>query len=264
MWFSWNPRFPTDPVDFMFRGGTPPPRTILLEVNFDQNPWLTPESREEMEYDRTHRPEVFQHIWMGGYVQNSEAQVFHNWRVEEFEAPKDAIFRFGADWGFSQDPTVLVRCYIEGRTIYVDHEAYKVGCEIMDTPSLFHTIPQSERWPMTADSSRPETISFMRTHGFPKIQPAVKGSGSIEEGVEWLKSYEIVIHPRCKHLIDEMVYYSYKIDPMTDKVLPILEDKHNHVIDALRYGCESARRNSKVEKSHSKAKPVPILSRWRK
>jgi phage terminase large subunit len=62
--------------------------------------------------------------------------------------------------------------------------------------------------------------------------PSVKGAGSVEDGIEFLKSYDIVVHPSCKHVIDEMTLYSYKTDPLTDAVLPILSDKNNHVIDS--------------------------------
>ena len=104
------------------------------------------------------------------------------------------------------------------------------------------SVPESEKWPITADSARPETISHMRKHGFPKIQAAIKGAKSLEDGVEFLKSYDIIVHPRCQHLIDELTMYSYKTDPLTNLIIPQLEDKDNHVIDALRYACEGARR----------------------
>jgi phage terminase large subunit len=106
-------------------------------------------------------------------------------------------------------------------------------------------VPEAEKWPITADSARPETISHMRKNGFPKMTSAIKGAKSLEEGVEFLRSFDIVVHPRCTHLIDELTMYSYKTDPLTGKVVPILEDKNNHVIDALRYACEGARRAGK-------------------
>ena len=74
---------------------------------------------------------------------------------------------------------------------------------------------------------------------------AVKGAKSLEEGVEFLRSFEIIVHPRCAHTIDELTMYSYKRDPLTNIVVPILEDKNNHVIDSLRYACEGARRAGK-------------------
>lgn len=242
LWFTWNPGESTDPVDVLLRGENPPLNAVVIPVNFTDNPWFPDVLREEMEYDKRRDPDKYAHVWLGEYVRNSEARVFKNWSIEEFEAPSGAVFRLGADWGFSVDPTTLIRCHIDGRRLYIDHEAYMVGCEITDTPALFMTVPEAEKWPITADSARPETISHMRKNGFPKIMPAVKGPKSLEEGVEWLKSFDIIVHPRCIHTIDELTLYSYKTDPLTGKVLPVLEDKKNHVIDALRYACEGARR----------------------
>ena len=261
LWFTWNPSQASDPVDALLRGEKPPPDAAVLEVNFDGNPWFPDVLRQEMEYDRSRDPDKYAHVWKGGYLQNSTARVFKNWRVEEFDAPADAIHRLGADWGFANDPTVLVRCHIIGRTLYIDHEAYMVGCEITNTPDLFMTIPEAERWPLVADSSRPETISHMRKHGFPKIMAAVKGKDSVNEGIEWLKSYDIVVHPRCTHTIDELTFYSYKTDPLTSKILPVLQDLNNHVIDALRYACEGVRRAGSVTRQIAFT-PIPTMNRW--
>lgn len=261
LWFSWNPHKDTDPIDALLRGEHLPPGAIVVEANYMDNPWLPEELRAEMEYDKRRDPDKYAHVWLGKYQRNSESRVFKNWRIEEFDTPKDAVHRQGADWGFSIDPTTLVRCHIIGRTLYIDYEAYQIGCEIMDTPSLFLTVPDSEKWPITADSARPETISHLRKNGFPKIQPAVKGARSLEEGVEWLKSHDIVVHPRCVHTIDELTLYSYKTDPLTGKVLPILEDKKNHVIDALRYACEGARRAGLSKPAT--VTPIPTVNRWK-
>lgn len=240
--FTWNPKHETDPIEEMFGRDDLPPDTRLKTVNYVDNPWFPEVLKKEADYDLKRDPEKYNHVWMGGYLRNSESRVFRNWTVEEFEAPADALFRFGADWGFASDPSVLVRCHIVGRKLFIDYEAHMVGCEIMDLPSLFMSVPGAEKWPITADSARPETISHMRNNGFPKIQAAVKGPKSIEDGIEWLKSFDIVVHPRCRHTIDELTMYSYKTDPLTQLVLPLLEDKNNHIIDALRYACEGARR----------------------
>jgi len=250
LWFTWNPNQPTDPVDNLLRGKSPPPDSVVIRTNFSDNPWFPDVLREEMLYDRGRDPDKYAHIWLGEYMNKSSTRVFHNWRVEEFEAPDNAVHRFGADWGFATDPTVLVRCHLIDRTLYIDHEAYMVGCEVIDTPDLFMTIPDAQKWPIVADSARPETISHMKRHGFPKIEKAVKGKDSIQEGVEWLKSYDIVVHPRCVHTIDELALYSYKTDPLTGKVLPILKDKKNNVIDSLRYACEGVRRKANHGKYH--------------
>jgi phage terminase large subunit len=215
---------------------------VVVEANYSDNPWLPDVLRMEMEYDLRRDPDKFAHVWKGGYVRASEARVFRNWRVEEFDVPADAIIRQGADWGFAVDPAVLVQCYTVGRTLYVPHEAWMIGCQIDNLPDLFATVPGAGKWWITADSARPETIAYMQRHGFPKLGPAAKGARSVEEGVEFLQSYDIVVHPRCKHTIDELTLYSYETDPLTGQVLPKLKDKDNNVIDSLRYACEGVRR----------------------
>ena len=260
LWFTWNPRQASDPVDLLLRGPTPPKDATVIRVNYADNPWFPTVLKDEMEYDKRRDPDKYQHVWRGEYLQNSQSRVFRNWRIEDFDAPPDAIHRLGADWGFSVDPTTLVRCHIIGRTLYIDHEAYMVGCEIVNTPELFMQVPEAEKWPIVADSARPETISHMRRNGFPKIMTAVKGPKSVEEGIEFLKNYTIVVHPRCTHTIDELTLYSYKTDPLTGKILPVLEDKKNHVIDALRYACEAVRRANTVKPQT--VIPMATVSKW--
>jgi len=242
LWFTWNPTQASDPVDALFRGGPPPPDAALVRVNWSDNPHFPAVLQAEMEWDRARDPDKHQHVWLGGYQTFSEARVFRNWKVEGFETPADARFLFGADWGFARDPTVLVRCFVVGRTLFVDHEAYRVGCEIDRTPDLFDAIPGSRRGPIIADSSRPETISYMQRNGFGSITGSTKGAGSVKEGVEFLKAHDIRVHPRCRHLSDELALYSYRTHPKTGVILAELEDRENHAVDALRYAVEGLRR----------------------
>lgn len=247
IWFSWNPENNTDPVDQFLRSDNPPPDSIVIQANYSDNPWFPDVLQQEMEYDRSRDIDKYRHVWLGEYQRNTQARVFRNWRVEEFTAPVGTVFRLGADWGFANDPTVLVRCYLQGNSLFIDYEAYMVGCEIVNTPDLFRRVPESDRWFITADSSRPETISHMRNNGFPKINAAEKGKGSIEDGIEFLKSFDIIVHPRCIETINELSSYSYKQDALTGAILPIFEDKNNHVIDAIRYAAEGVRKASKAK-----------------
>ncbi len=244
LWFSWNPRSEKDPVDVLLRGPQKIPDSIVVKANWRDNPWFPDVLRQEKDWDHRRDPDKYAHIWLGEYQRNSQAAVFRNWRIEEFDTPADSRFYYGADWGFSVDPTVLVRCWIKGRTLYVDHEAWQIGCEIDRTPKLFDQIENghARKWPIKADSSNPQSISYMAKHGFPNITPSVKGPGSVEEGVEFLKGYDIVVHPRCKHVADELATYSYQVDRQTEEVLPKLADKKNHTIDSLRYAVEGIRR----------------------
>lgn len=259
--FAWNPESKKDPIERFFNENLEDPDFCLVHVNYDANPWFPDELRRDMLRDRRRDIDKYSHVWLGKYKTRSEARVFRNWRIEDFETPANVRFYFGADWGFSVDPTVLIRAFMIGETLYVDHEAHAVGCEIDNTPALFAGddiqtpprwsnpnrypgIPGSLKWPLVADSARPETISYMRKRGFTRMTPSVKGKGSVEDGIEFLKNYDIVVHPRCVHTIDELASYSYKVDEKTQEILPVLADKKNHLIDALRYALEGTRRSS--------------------
>lgn len=271
LWFSWNGRDEKDPVDAFFKAGERPPDSIMVTANWRDNPWFPDVLEKERQWDLRRDPDKYKHVWEGGYLKRSKATVFHNWRVEDFETPPNVDFFFGADWGFAVDPSVLVRCFIDGRTLYVDYEAWEVGCDIDYTPFLFagmqdrevnaknavalkklvekgkryEGIPRSREFEISGDSARPETISYMKRHGFPKVVPSIKGAGSLEDGIEFLKGFDIVVHPRCPHVADELTFYKYKQDPNTEEVLDQLEDKKNHTIDALRYAIEKLRRKRK-------------------
>ena len=265
LWFSWNPHSAKDPIEKLLVGDKEEPPLIeaakrtVVEANYYDNALLPEVLRDEMIRDRARDPDKYAHVWLGKYQKLSQARVFRNFRVEEFETPADARFMFGGDFGFSVDPTVLIRMFIKGKYLFIDYEAYKVGCEADHTPALFAGtdpqgrwpnpygwtgIPGATRWPMRLDSANPQMISYLRRHGFQNISPSIKGPGSIEEGIEFLKSFDIVIHPRCKHVADEFSTFSYKIDKKTNEVLPELEEQKNHTIDSARYCIEPLRRAS--------------------
>lgn len=246
IWVSFNPGSEHDPTYRRFIT-SPPPGSIVVKIGWEHNPWLPAELAAEKDYLYRVDPEAAAHVWGGEPRNLSDAQVLRGrYRVEPFE-PQSGWGGpyYGADWGFATDPTALVRCWIDApnRTLYVDHEAYGVGVEIDQTPALFRSVPDAERHTIRADNARPETIAFMQRHGFPRIVAAAKGAGSVEDGVEHLRSYAaIVIHPRCKHVAEEARLWSYKTDRLSGDVLPILVDRHNHTMDALRYALEPVMR----------------------
>ena len=245
LWFTWNPRHATDPVDAMFRHGPPRPDAILRQVNYADNPWFPAVLEAERLWDRGRDPGKYAHVWEGAYQLQAETRVFHRWRIDSLAVPAAARPYYGADWGFAADPTVLVRCFLFEGTIYIDREAYRVGCPIGETGALLRGVEGTHgagAWPITADSSRPELIDHLKREGF-RMRAARKGKGSVEDGVAFLQGHDIVVHPDCRHAIDELTLYSYRVDALTGDILPLLEDRNNHVIDALRYALEGLRRS---------------------
>jgi len=242
IWLSWNPRHKTDPVDRMLRE-KPPPDSIVIGTTYRDNPWFPDVLRAEMEWDRSRDPEKYAHVWGGEYEQRSESRVFKNFVVEAFDEPADAQYYYGADWGYSVDPSTLVKLRVEGRKLFICNEAYRIGVEIDALGDLFDTVPGARENIITADSARPETSSYMQRHGFAHMRAAVKGEDSVKEGIIFLQNYDIVIHPRCEHAVIEFSNYRYKVDKHTDEVvLPLqLHDKENHIIDPTRYAVEQLR-----------------------
>lgn len=237
IWCLYNPKNKTDPVDVMFRQQTPP-RCMAVEVNHSDNPFFPSVLEEQRKHAQLNMPpEVYAHIWEGAYLEASDAQIFNGkWRTDEFTPGKDWIPYFGADFGFSQDPSTLVKAYIHDGDLYIEREAYAVGVELDDMPALYDSIPGSRDYVIRADCARPETISHLKRRGF-KIEAAPKWSGSVEDGIEHLRGAyrKIIIHPRCKNMINEARTYSYKTDRLTGDILPIILDANNHLWDALRY-----------------------------
>lgn len=246
IWFSWNPENPDDPVDVLLRKHQPE-GAIVLEANWDSNPWFPDELRQDMERDKKRDPDKWSHVWQGEYRGLSEARVFRNWRIDEITPPENVVWFYGADWGFAKDATAGLRCcVIDKTTLYIDAEVYEVGVPNEKLPTLFDGIPAARDWPIIADSARPETIDYVRRHGFPKMRAAKKGKGSVEDGVMFLQGMDIVVHPLCANTIHEFRNYAYKTDKHTGEILPVVEDANNHCIDALRYAVEGMHRKGKM------------------
>jgi phage terminase large subunit len=233
---TFNPQFKTDPTYKRFIE-SPPPNAIIVKVNFDQNPYFPETLRQEMIYCRETDYDKYNHIWAGETRSFSDAQIFKGkYVVQEFSSDGVENFRFGADWGFAKDPTVLIRCFVRDQDLYIDHEAVGHGIDIDKIPELFRSIPGTDKYKIWADAARPETISYISQNGF-HIEGAPKWPGSVEDGIAFIRSFrQIIIHPRCKNTIYEMGAYSYKIDKQTQEVLPIVVDAKNHCVDSIRYG----------------------------
>ena len=245
--FSWNPEFPDDPIEKFSESMRGNPDALHIHVNYDKNPYLTEETKKEIEFDRVNNPDDFDHVWLGAYNIKSELRVFNNWIVEECEPTYDDDLYYGVDWGFAQDPNVLLRCWINQsqKKIYVDYQIDGVGIPIDQTPSFFDDVPDSRKYTIRADSARPEMVDYMNRRGF-SCKSVEKGAGSIEQGINFLKSYQIVVHPRCELLQKELRLHSYKTNRAGD-ILPKMEDKHNDCIDSLRYSIEPLIKENKQE-----------------
>ena len=239
LWAIWNPLRDGSPVDQRFRK-TPPANALVQEMNWWDNPFFPPglETLRKREQERLD-PATYAHVWEGAYLTNSDAQVLAGKvRVVEFTPGEGWHGPYhGLDFGFAQDPTAAVKCWVHDARLWIEYEAGAVGLEIDHTPAhLTQRIPGIERHIVRADSARPESISYLKRHGLPQAVAVEKWPGSVEDGIAHLRSYaEIVVHPRCRQTVQETRLYSYKVDRLSGDILPVVVDAHNHWIDATRY-----------------------------
>ena len=247
LWAIYNPKTENSPVDKRFIKNKAP-NSIVVDVNWSDNPFF-PDGLDTL---RRRDLEVFDYatyawIWEGAYLKNSKAQIFHDkFKVKDFEpgANWDGPYQ-GLDWGYSQDPTALIRCYVNDECLWITHEAGSVGVELDDVPSLVPTDDWN-KYVTRADSAQPAMISHVRRKGMSRIEGAKKGKGSVEDGIQFIRSFKkIYVHPRCKSTLNELNTYSWKVDRLSGDILSIPVDANNHWIDALRYALEPIMRTSK-------------------
>jgi phage terminase large subunit len=238
--FTWNPEFPEDPVDAMFRGpNAVRDSVILIECSSETNPWLPAVLKAERDELYRRDPEKAAWVWGGDYRTISDANILKGlYRSERFK-PKpfwDGPYQ-GLDFGFANDPTAATRLWVFGKSLYVEHAVGTISLDLDDTEQyILERVPEWDRYAVRCDNARPESISYLNKHGSGRYSAAPKWPGSVEDGIAWYRSFdEIVVHPdTAAPFLRECKRYSYKVNKAGD-VLPQIEDRDNHWIDSGRY-----------------------------
>lgn len=237
-WISYNPESAESATHKRFVAD-PPDDCIVTTINWRDNAYFPEILNKQRLEDQRLRPDTYDHVWEGEFLTLTEAQVFaRKYVVEEFEPGLnwDGPYQ-GGDFGFAQDPTAAVRCYIHERKLWIRREAGSTRLELDATaPFIVSRIPGFAEHPTRWDSARPESISYLKRHGLPHSLAVEKWKGSVEDGVEFIKSFDrVVIHPDCPQTAREFRLYSYKVDRLSGDIRPEIVDANNHYLDALRY-----------------------------
>ncbi len=237
-WVSFNPESP-DSATWRRWVADPPADCVVTQINWRDNPWFTKALNAQRLDDKRKRPETYDHVWEGEFLTLTDAQVFAgHWEIAAFEPREDWDGPYyGLDFGFARDPTAAVECWVGDGRLYIRREAGRIGLELDDTAAFVTAaMPDMAKHVVRADSARPESISYLKRHGLPRIEGASKWAGSVEDGVAFIKSFDkIVVHPECPATAREMRLYSYQVDRLTGDVKPKIVDAHNHYVDASRY-----------------------------
>lgn len=173
----------------------------------------------------------YKHIVKGGWLDKAEGVIYTNWSIGEFQEITVPVF--GQDFGFSIDPTTLIKTSIDSRRkkIYVKEcfcEPKLTTSDIADR-NKYHAVDSL----IVADSAEPRLITEIQAKGLNIIE-AVKGPGSISAGIAIIQDYELIVDPESINVIKELNNYVWN-----DKKSGTPIDLFNHCLDALRYAVQN-------------------------
>lgn len=172
----------------------------------------------------------------------AEGLVFENYTVRDFDImatiKRVGETAAGIDFGFTHDATTFPRLAVDldNKELWVYAEHYE---HAMTTDDIYNMIVDADMKNalITADSAEQRLIAELKAKGISRITPSVKGAGSINAGIDFMKQFKIYIHPSCVKTIEEFDTYIYKQDK-DGKWLNEPVDANNHIIDAIRYALE--------------------------
>lgn len=208
----------------------------ILKTTYKDNAFLTQDDIDALENEAD---PYYHNVYTLGNWGVLGAVIFNNWVVQDFTDIQDTFDNYynGVDWGFAKDPFSFIRVHYDKarKTLYICDEVYET--ELGNEESATLIKPYVNREIVICDSSEPKSVADYKKYGI-NAYGAKKGPGSIEHGIKWLQSINIIIHPKCQNTKNEFSKYKFKED-RNGNVLPRPVDKDNHLIDALRYALES-------------------------
>lgn len=224
------------------------PNTLILNLNFDvalKYNLMPDVIRLEMEDDQANRPALYKHKWLGE-PNSLELQIYRDWLVIDTVPYEARLVRRGLDYGYSNDPTALIDIYEYNGGYIWDEQLYRKGMSNKQISDYIINLPEPNTL-VIPDSSEPKSNDELKSYGIPLI-PAVKGPGSVEQGIQLVQSVPISVTKRSSNIINERKNYFWRQDK-DGKILNIPIDAFNHALDAGRYAMQSLRPH------HTKSKP---------
>jgi phage terminase large subunit len=200
---------------------------------YKDNPFLEKATIDEIERLKDVDANLFR-VYAQGQRGIATETIFTNFNIVD-QVPENAkLVSCGLDFGFSADPTALVKVYKHDLDIYIDELIYEKGLTNQDIANKIKKLGITRSTEIFADSSEPKSIHEIFLMGGINIKPTKKGADSIRIGIDILKRHKINITKNSENAIKEFRNYKWikdKNNQITNK--PI--DHYNHIIDATRY-----------------------------
>lgn len=205
----------------------------LIHSTYKDNPFLSAEQIKEIESNR--EDANWWRVYGLGETGSVEGLVYTNWRIVG-ELPETAKMRFYAiDFGFTNDPTAILRVTLHGGELWVEELAYQSGMLNKDIAEVLIKAGATRYDNIVADSAEPKSIAEINNMTNLNIKATAKGQGSITAGITAVQAYKLNVKDDALGTIEELRNYSWKRD-MNGGYMNAPIDRYNHALDALRYG----------------------------
>ena len=232
-----------------FFDAEPSPDILAMTTNYLCNEWLDEADRRLFEAMRVNNPRRYSVAGEGNWGILG-GLIFENWVEQAFDLKTvqreipDLKSGFGLDYGYTNDPSAAFIGFVDlkGMKIYVWDEMYEKG---LSNKKIYNKLVSMGygKDKFTADSAEPKSNDELKDYGL-KIKGAEKGKDSVNNGIQWIQDFQIIIHPRCVNFITEISNYTWAKDKFGNKLNEPIGD-FNHLMDAMRYGLEKYIRNKK-------------------
>jgi len=208
----------------------------FMILTYKDNEALAPAIVEEIERRQTNKQ--FWRVYGEGKRGEMDGIIYNGWKIVD-DIPHEArLERRGLDFGYSNDPTAIVDIYYYNGGYILDEQLYRKGLSNKQIANVLNNLPNPHTM-VVCDSAEPKSIDELKLYGV-NAQPAQKGAGSVNQGIQFIQDKQISFTSRSINLNKERRNYMWANDKEGNKInTPI--DLFNHLLDALRYGFESLR-----------------------
>lgn len=235
-----------------FEKGYNKENTMVLKTTYKDNKFL-PQDYIDSLNDMKEKDNVYYRIYALGEFASLDKLVYTNWKVEEFnykeiiKSNDNTKALFGLDFGYINDPSAFVALVVdeENKKLYIFDEFYKKGLLNNEIAAEIKKKGYAKEI-IIADSAEQKSIEEIKKEGISRIKPARKGRDSILNGIQLIQQYDVIVHPKCVNVIEELKNYTWQKDKLTKEYINKPIDSYNHALDALRYAMECMQKRNRL------------------
>lgn len=223
-----------------------PQNTFILHTTYKDNKFLPQQYIDALQAMEKTNPAYYRIYALGEFC-SLDKLIYPNWRQSLPNETPSGTLIVGLDFGYINDPSALIVAYadVDAKKIYVVDEVYKTGM-LNDEIAKLIKYKNLQKEIIIADSAEQKSIEEIKRLGISRIRPAVKGQGSILQGIQRLQQFEIIVSPQCTNTIIELQNYSWQKDKSSGEYTNQPIDTFNHALDALRYAIQAVDKPNKL------------------